>query len=100
MFPTHVFALFDLEHSLLFFMVEPRPLTELAEREAIKFANRMDRLLETYSPVELENQIFWRVLARNLEVELEAVKSRIPELRTARVGYRETLPSFKPEDPF
>jgi hypothetical protein len=75
-------------------------LTELAEKEADKFAKRMDRLLKTYSPVELESQIFWRVLVRNLEVALEAVKSRIPELRTGRAGHREAIPSFKPEDPF
>jgi hypothetical protein len=81
-------------------MVEPLPLTDLAEKEANKFAKKMDGLLETYSPVELENQIFWRVLTRNLEVALEAVKSRIPELRTGYVGYRETIPSFKPDDPF
>lgn len=81
-------------------MVEPRPLTDLAEKEANKFAKKMDRLLETYSPVELDNQIFWRVLTRNLEVALEAVKSRIPELRTGRVGHREAIPSFKPENPF
>ena len=81
-------------------MVEPRPLTDLAEKEANEFAKKMDRLLETYNPVELENQIFWRVLTRNLEVALEAVKSRVPELRTGRVGYMEAIPSFKPEDPF
>jgi hypothetical protein len=81
-------------------MVQPRPLTDLAVKEANKFAKKMGRLLETYSPVELENQIFWRVLTRDLEVALEAVKSRIPELRTGRVGHRETIPSFKPEDPF
>jgi hypothetical protein len=62
-------------------MVEPRPLTDLAENQADKFAQKMNRLLETYNPVELENQIFWRVLIRNLEAALEAVKSRIPELK-------------------
>jgi len=81
-------------------MVESRPLTDLAEKEANKFARKMDRLLETYSPAELENQIFWRVLTRNLEIALEGVKSRIPELRTGRVGAREAIPSFKPKDPF
>ena len=81
-------------------MVESRPLTDLAEEEANKFARKIDRLLETYSPVELENQIFWRVLTRNLEVALEALKSRIPELRTGRVGSREAIPSFKPKEPF
>jgi hypothetical protein len=80
-------------------MVEP-PLADLAEQEANKFAKKMNRLLEIYSPVELENQNFWRVLTRDLEVALEAVKSRIPELRTGRVGQRETIPSFKPENPF
>ena len=80
-------------------MVESRPLADLAEKEANKFAKKMDRLLETYSPVELENRIFWLVLTRNLEAALEAVKSRIPELRTGRVGYREAIPPFKSEDP-
>ncbi|MBV9274530.1 MAG: hypothetical protein JO333_11595 [Verrucomicrobia bacterium] len=80
-------------------MVEP-PLADLAEQEANKFAKKMNRLLEIYSPVELENQNFWRLLTRDLEVALEAVKSRIPELRTGRVGHRETIPSFKPENPF
>jgi hypothetical protein len=60
----------------------------------------MDRLFETYSPDELENQIFWRVLIRNLEVALDAVKSRIPEVRTGRVGYREAIPWFKPSGAF
>jgi hypothetical protein len=81
-------------------MVQSRPLTDLAVKEANKFAKKMDRLLETYNPVELENQIFWRVLTRNLEVVLEEVKSRIPELRTGRVGSWEAIPSFKPKDPF
>ena len=81
-------------------MVQSRPLTDLALKEANKFAKKMDRLLETYSPVQLENQIFWRVLTRNLEVALEEVKSRIPELRTGRVGCREAIPSFKPKDHF
>jgi hypothetical protein len=81
-------------------MAESRRLTDLAEKEANKFAKKMDRLLETYSPVERENQIFWRVLTRNLEVALEEVKSRIPELRAGRVGSREAIPSFKPKDPF
>jgi hypothetical protein len=81
-------------------MTEPRPLTDLAEREVNKFAKKMDRLLATYNPVELENQIFWRVLTRNLEAALEAVKSRVPELRTGRAGHREAIPSFKPEGPF
>jgi hypothetical protein len=81
-------------------MVESRPLTDLAVKEANKFAKKMDRLLEIYSPVELENQIFWRVLTRNLEVALETVKSRIPELRTGRVGSWEAIPSFKPKDHF
>jgi len=81
-------------------MVKSRSLTDLAEKEANRFAKKMDRLLETYSRIELENQIFWRTLTRNLEVALEAVKSRIPELRTGRVGYREAIPSFKPKDPF
>jgi hypothetical protein len=81
-------------------MLEPLPLTNLAEREANKFAKEMDRLLQAYSPGELENQIFWQVLTRSLEVALEKVKSRIPELRTGCVGHRETIPWFKPEDPF
>jgi hypothetical protein len=29
-------------------------LTDLAEKEANEFAKKMDRLLETYNPVELE----------------------------------------------
>ena len=81
-------------------MVDPRPLADLAETEADKFAKKMDRLLKAYNPVELENRIFWRVLTRNLEAALEAVKSRIPELKTEFVGYREEIPSFKPRDPF
>jgi hypothetical protein len=81
-------------------LVEPRLLTDLAEKEAEKFANKMDRLLKTYNPIELENRIFWRVLTRNLEATLEVVKNRIPELRTEGVGYREAIPSFKPQDHF
>jgi hypothetical protein len=81
-------------------MIQSGPLTDLAVKEANKFARRMDRLLETYSPVEPENQIFWRVLTRNLEIALEEAKSRIPELRTGRVGSWEAIPSFKPKDPF
>ena len=81
-------------------MQESRSLTDLAVKEANKFANKLDRLFETYSPLEIENQIFWRVLTRNLEVALEEVKNKIPELRTGRVGYWEAIPSFKPKDPF
>jgi hypothetical protein len=81
-------------------MVEPRPLTEIAVKEANKFAKKMDRLLEIYSPLELENQIFWRVLTRKVEVALEEVKSKIPELRTGRIGYWEAIRQFKPEDHF
>ena len=61
-------------------MQESRSLTDLAVKEANKFANKLDRLFETYNPLEIENQIFWRVLTRNLEVALEEVKNKIPEI--------------------